>query len=87
MLSALELHNARHVVGHTARIIMALAANPEHPRKTEYARQLRIYRGAWAAIDADDQADVVTSLVADESCADLTTETVALAVAALSWDG
>lgn len=72
-----------HAVAHTARILATLAAKPAHPRKPEYDRQLTIYRGQWAAASADDRELIAGALIANPDAADLTTETVNAAVAAL----
>jgi hypothetical protein len=72
-----------HVVAHTARIVMTLTERPDHPRKAEYDRQLTIYRGQWAAAEADDKQLVTAALVASPDAQDLTDATVTAAVAAL----
>jgi hypothetical protein len=76
-----------HAIAHTSRILRTLEEKPEHPRKAEYARQIRIYRGQWAALDPDEQLAAAAAVIADPEAADLTEETVAPAVAALNGDG
>jgi hypothetical protein len=79
----MEAHEARHVVAHTSRILRALEDRPDHPRKAEYDKQLRVYRAQWAALEPDDREAVAASLVSDAEAEDLTDETVGAAVAAL----
>jgi hypothetical protein len=82
LIMAITNHHL-HVVAHTARMIMVLAEKPDHPRKSEYDRQLRIYRGQWAELEADEKQLVAATVIADPDAADLTDETVAAAVALL----
>ncbi len=72
-----------HLVAHTSRILRTLEDKPDHPRKAEYAKSLRVYRGQWADMTPEEQRWASATLVADDEAEDLTPERVAAAVAAL----
>lgn len=69
------------ILAHTVRMLTALSARPDHPRKDEYASQLARYRGAWDQVDPLNRDDCAT--VAAQTIHDLTPELVAAARAAL----
>lgn len=69
-----------HALSHTARILVARAVRPNHPRELEYARQLKIYAGQWAAMSDGEKVDAVEAM---RDVPDLSSDQIAHAVAAL----
>lgn len=80
MTNPTTLNERALILSHTARMGMALDARPDHPRTAEYARQLRIYRGQWAALTPDEQAEAAAVV---ETFDDMTPDIVAATIATL----
>lgn len=72
-----------HVLAHAARMQMVLAANPEHPRTSEYEETLRQYRAPWAALSVDDRVEHIEALTDNPATPDLTEDILSAGVAAL----
>lgn len=77
-MTAPEPH--RHMIAHTARMLMVLDARPDHPRASEYTRQLRIYRGRWAELSAAEQSAAQHSMLNAPDVPDLTPSDITSAI-------
>lgn len=69
-----------HALSHTARILVARAVRPDHPREKEYVRQIKIYAGQWAAMTDGEKVEAVEAM---RDVPDLSSDQIAAAVTAL----